>query len=363
MLDTTHLTAGLGVAIARIGTFAHDSRTRRSHGTVGTRPDRPTPGTRPLTARVHPLLHLRHPGSRAGRRRRGLRVPHVAGQLPHRALRPLRRRLPRPATGARRAHHDLPGPLPRVHVHRGPLRVRVPGAPPARGPPAPRRRRVAPAGRPDPRRRVRRRLPPRPARASSANRAGGSKASTSTRAPRTRPRRAASLVHRGSIEELDLEPDRYDFAILIQTIEHVGDPAAVLRGDPAGAAARAAGCSSSPTTPARSTSRSPSGATGAATTSPATGTCSTRVRCAGSPPTPASSVDELDTMVSPVNWVYSLRNALDDWARAAAGRGLALARVARSRSPRSPRSTGCTNAPGARALLRAVLRRADEPPS
>jgi hypothetical protein len=25
------------------------------------------------------------------------------------------------------------------------------------------------------------------------------------------------------------------------------------------------------------------------------------------------AVDELDTMVSPVNWVYSLRNALDDW--------------------------------------------------
>jgi hypothetical protein len=24
-------------------------------------------------------------------------------------------------------------------------------------------------------------------------------------------------------------------------------------------------------------------------------------------------VDRLDTMVSPVNWVYSLRNALDDW--------------------------------------------------
>jgi SAM-dependent methyltransferase len=120
------------------------------------------------------------------------------------------------------------------------------------------------------------------------------------------------LVHRGSIEDLDLVPERYDFAILIQTIEHVADPAAVLRAirrvlrtggrlmvvtDNTGsldfsiAKRRHWGGYHFPRHwylfDERSL-RKLAAATGFA-------------------------VDELDTMVSPVNWVYSLRNALDDW--------------------------------------------------
>ena len=106
---------------------------------------------------------------------------------------------------------------------------------------------------------------------------------------------------------------RYDFAILIQTIEHVGDPAAVLRA-------------------IRRVLR-PGGRVLVVTDN--TGSLDFTIakrRHWGGYHFPRHwylfdadslrrlathtgfSVDELDTMVSPVNWVYSLRNALDDWA-------------------------------------------------
>ena len=120
------------------------------------------------------------------------------------------------------------------------------------------------------------------------------------------------LVHRGSIEDLDLVPERYDLAILIQTIEHVGDPASVLRA-------------------VRRVLR-PGGRLLVVTDN--TGSLDfslTKRRHWGGyhfprhwylfddgslrklAATTGFTVDELDTMVSPVNWVYSLRNALDDW--------------------------------------------------
>jgi len=40
--------------------------------------------------------------------------------------------------------------------------------------------------------------------------------------------RSGLRVHQGSVESLDLPPASYDMALLIQTIEHVGDPPAVL---------------------------------------------------------------------------------------------------------------------------------------
>jgi SAM-dependent methyltransferase len=119
-------------------------------------------------------------------------------------------------------------------------------------------------------------------------------------------------VHRGAIEELDLEPDHYDFAILVQTIEHVGDPASLLRA-------------------VRRVLR-PGGRLLVVTDN--TGTLDFAVakrRHWGGYHFPRHwylfdarslallatrtgfAIDELNTMVSPVNWVYSLRNALDDW--------------------------------------------------
>jgi SAM-dependent methyltransferase len=169
------------------------------------------------------------------------------------------------------------------------------------------------------------------------------------------------LVHRGSIEELDLEPDHYDFAILIQTIEHVGDPAAVLRA-------------------IRRVLR-PGGRVLVVTDN--TGSLDFTIakrRHWGGYHFPRHwylfdaaslrrlathtgfTVDELDTMVSPVNWVYSLRNALDDWA---APRG-----VVDWLSLESPIPLAAFTAfdwlhqrMGRAALLRAVLRRSDEPAS
>ena len=121
------------------------------------------------------------------------------------------------------------------------------------------------------------------------------------------------LVHRGSIEELDLPAERYDFAILVQTIEHVADPAALLRA-------------------IRRVLR-PGGRMLVVTDN--TGSLDFADREApalGRLPLPAAlvplrravaakarrahrtlEVEALDTMVSPVNWVYSIRNALDDW--------------------------------------------------
>ena len=120
------------------------------------------------------------------------------------------------------------------------------------------------------------------------------------------------VVHRGSIEELDLPAEHYDFAILLQTVEHVADPASLLRA-------------------IRRVLR-PGGRLLLVTDNTGSLDFSVAKRRhwggyhfprhwylfdATSMRKLAShtglAVDELDTMVSPVNWVYSLRNALDDW--------------------------------------------------
>jgi SAM-dependent methyltransferase len=119
-------------------------------------------------------------------------------------------------------------------------------------------------------------------------------------------------IHRGSIEELDLPAERYDFAMVVQTIEHVADPASLLRA-------------------VRRVLR-PGGRMLVVTDN--TGSVDFAIakrRHWGGYHFPrhwylfdAASlrklaaytdleVEALDTMVSPVNWVYSIRNALDDW--------------------------------------------------
>ncbi len=118
-------------------------------------------------------------------------------------------------------------------------------------------------------------------------------------------------VHQGTIEQLDLPADFYDLALLIATIEHVGDPPAVLR-----AARRLL---------------KPGGRIIIVTDN--TDTLDFRLFGGGywggyhfprhwnlfSPNTLRAlaaqadlEVESLKTIVSPVNWVYSIRNLLVD---------------------------------------------------
>lgn len=163
------------------------------------------------------------------------------------------------------------------------------------------------------------------------------------------------VVHRGSAEELDLGGDRFHLALLIQTVEHVADPVSLLRAirrllvpggrllivtqntgslDFALAKRRHWGGYHFPRHPnlfdARSL-RALAHRTGFA-------------------------VDELGTMLSPVNWVYSLRNALDDWG---APRGLVEWLSLESPIPLAAGTAfdALHQAAGRGALLRAVLRR------
>lgn len=167
------------------------------------------------------------------------------------------------------------------------------------------------------------------------------------------------VVHRGSIEDLDLAPDRYDFAILIQTVEHVADPAAVLR--------------------AIRRVLAPGGRLLVVTDN--TGSLDFTIakrRHWGGYHFPRHwylfdtrslrrlaaqtgfTVDRLDTMVSPVNWVYSLRNALDDWG---APRGLVEWFSLDSPIPLAVFTVfdWLHQRAGRAALLRAVLRRDSAP--
>ena len=241
--------------------------------------------------------------------------------------------------------HDLSRPLPRVRVHRGAASGSCTGS--AAGSRRAGCSRVCdrlPADARDPRRRVRRRLPPRP-----APRVRRARLAARGRRPRPacggRGRGDAGSPCTGARSRTSTSPpSSYDFAILIQTIEHVGDPAAVLRAIRARARARAGGCSSSPTTPARSTSRSPSAATGAATTSPATGTCSTRGRCAGSPSQTGLRGRRARHDGEPGQLGVLAAQRARRLGRAARARRLVLARVAGPARRRSPRSTGCTSA-------------------
>jgi SAM-dependent methyltransferase len=124
--------------------------------------------------------------------------------------------------------------------------------------------------------------------------------------------RAGLTVHQGTIETVDLAPGHYDLVLLIATIEHVDDPAGVLRA-------------------VRRLLR-PGGRVVIVTDN--TDTLDFRLfggrhwggyhfprhfnlfhrgalaRLAGRV---GLEVDSVETVVSPVNWVYSIRNTLVDW--------------------------------------------------
>jgi SAM-dependent methyltransferase len=168
-------------------------------------------------------------------------------------------------------------------------------------------------------------------------------------------RRRGITVHRGRVEDLDLPEAAFDGALLIQTIEHLPDPAVVLQ--------------------AVRRLLKPGGRVLVVTDN--TGSLDFRIaqrrhwggyhfprhwylfdapslerlaRTAG------FEVAELGTMMSPVNWVYSVRNALDDWG--------ASSNVVDRFSLESPVALAAGTAfdtlhqlAGRGALLRAILRR------
>jgi ubiquinone/menaquinone biosynthesis C-methylase UbiE len=43
-------------------------------------------------------------------------------------------------------------------------------------------------------------------------------------------KKSGLIVHKGNVESIDLPPNTYDFAYIIQTIEHVEKPDEFLRG-------------------------------------------------------------------------------------------------------------------------------------
>lgn len=170
-----------------------------------------------------------------------------------------------------------------------------------------------------------------------------------------RARERGLVVHEGTIEDLGLDAGAYDMAFMIQTIEHVADPPAVLAA--AGQILR------------------PGGRLLIVTDNTASlDSLLFRRRTWGGYHFPRHwnlfdersmrrlaakaglEVEELGTMVSPVNWVYSVRNTLED---------LGAPRWAVERfSLSTPASLGVftlvdgiTTAMGRGALLRVVLRR------
>jgi SAM-dependent methyltransferase len=166
-------------------------------------------------------------------------------------------------------------------------------------------------------------------------------------------------VHHGSIESLDLPEGAYDLALAIQTIEHVGDPPGLLSAirrvlRPGGRLLVVTDNTDS--LDFRVFRRRHWGGYHFPRHWNLFNPRSMRALAARS----GLEVERLSTAVSPVNWVYSVRNLLDDW-------GAPRAVVDRF-SLESPVSLAAFTAfdtlhdlAGRGALLRAVLRRPMEP--
>ncbi len=165
-------------------------------------------------------------------------------------------------------------------------------------------------------------------------------------------------VHQGTVESLPLPAGGYDLALLIATIEHVADPGGVLSAvrallRPGGRAIIVTDNAAAPDT------RLFGGRHWGGYHFPRHWNLFTRETLAALAVGAGLDVVSIRTTMSPVNWVYSIRNALDDW-----GAPAWLVNRFTLRSPVSLAAFTVTDAlfqlMGAGALLRAILQRPAE---
>jgi SAM-dependent methyltransferase len=119
-------------------------------------------------------------------------------------------------------------------------------------------------------------------------------------------------VHQGTVEQLELPEASYDLALLIQTIEHVADPPAVLRAvrsllKPGGTLVIVTDNTDSPDF------RFFKGRHWGGYHFPRHWNLFNDESLRALAGKVEMEVDSLSTIVSPVNWVYSIRNTLVDW--------------------------------------------------
>lgn len=119
-------------------------------------------------------------------------------------------------------------------------------------------------------------------------------------------------MHQAVVEDVDLEPGSYDFALLIMVVEHVPDPRGVLEATrrllrPGGRMGIVTDNTDSPDA-ALGRSRHWGGYH-----FPRHFHLFNRRSLADLATLSGLEVERMETMMSPVNWTYTVRNALDDW--------------------------------------------------
>lgn len=125
-------------------------------------------------------------------------------------------------------------------------------------------------------------------------------------------KRAGLTVHRGKVEELDLPPASYHLALMVMTIEHLSDPVGVLRAVrrllvPGGRVVVVTDNADSPDFSVFG------GRHWGGYHFPRHFHLFTRTTLAKLAAVSGLEPIDIATTFSPVNWVYSLRNWLDDW--------------------------------------------------